>query len=92
MIDEVDADGNSTIDCLKFFSELQGVFNEVDADLVLTPPSWGYFLEFEFAFRKRIFKAINRERQTLMGAFKTAIGDTDFYQDEFLTGFRVLAR
>ena len=34
--------------------------------------------------RQRIFKAINRECQTLMGAFKTAIGDTDFFPDEFL--------
>ena len=58
----------------------------------MAPPSWEFFLEFEFAFRRRVFKAINRERQSLVTAMKTAIHDTELYQDEFLTGLRVLSK
>ena len=57
----------------------------------VAPPSWEFFLEFEFAFRKRLFMAIDSERQLLVTAMKTAIHDTGLYQDEFLTGLRVLS-
>ena len=36
MIDEVDANGNTTIACLKFLSELQGIIGEVVADGIST--------------------------------------------------------
>ena len=58
----------------------------------VAPPSWEFFLEFEFAFRKRVFKAINHERQSLFTAMNIAIHDTELYQDEFLTGLRVLSK
>ena len=57
----------------------------------VAPPSWEFFLEFEFTVRKRAFKAMNLECQSLVMAMWTAIHDTELYQDEFLTGLRVLS-
>ena len=53
--------------------------------------AWEFFLEFELAFRKRVFKAVNHERRWLVKAMRTAIHGTELYQDEFLTGLRVLS-